>query len=86
MADLSVIGDKELTIVVPKNGLVVSQTKRTNAERLVKVAKGSTAEMGRMVERSPSRYQPEHIKQNQAQEGEGYDVNEQRHNHVQQSE
>ena len=84
MTDLSVIGDKELAIVIPENRLVISQTRGTNAERLVKVAKGGAAEMGRMVERGPSRNQSEHVKQNQAQKGEGYDVNELRHTHVRQ--
>lgn len=84
MTDLSVIGYKELTIVSPENRLVISQTRWTNAERLVEVAKGRAAEMGRMVERGPSRNQSEHVKQNQAQEGEGYDVNEPRHTHARQ--
>ena len=84
MTDLSVIGDKELAIVIPENRLVISQTRGTNAERLVKVAKGGAAEMGRMVERGPSRNQAEHVKQNQAQEGVGYDVNDPRHTHARQ--
>ena len=62
MAELPIVHNEKLTVVIPEDVLRVKSHSIADSDRLVEVAEGGASKMGRMIEGSLSRDHSEDVK------------------------